>query len=115
MALPAAPSDPPPERRIDSTFRNGSMTVVGVLAGFSLGMLQQWADDPTPWHWADIVALVPMLLGIVMQLRSLKWLLQAESLLYAHYHRAIRQFLWGLGFVATGVTIGVLQDAVMSL
>ena len=104
-------TEPPPEHRIDSTFRNGSMTVVGVLAAFSLGILQQWTDDPTPWHWVDVVAVVPMVLGIVMQLRSLKWLLQADSLVYGNYRRAIRQFLWGLGFVAAGVMVGVLQDA----
>ncbi len=113
---PQPPShDTSPEPQIDSVFRNGSMTVVGVLAAFSLGILQQWTDDPTPWHWADIVAVVPMGVGIVMQLRSLKWLLQPDSLIQANYRRAIRQFLWGLALVSSGVMVGAVQDAFTSI
>lgn len=115
MASEPSPPKPPEEPQIDSVFRNGSMTVVGVLAAFSLGILQQWTDDPTPWHWIDIIAVVPMGVGIVMQLRALKWLLQPDSLIQANYRRAIRQFLWGLALVSSGVMVGVLQDALASI
>ena len=105
---PPGPSQP----RIDATFRNGSMTVVGVLTAFSLGILMQWTDDPTPWHTSDLMVVVPMVAGIVAQLLALKRLLQPDSLEVSRYLRAVRLFLKGLVLLASGVVLGVLQDAI---
>jgi hypothetical protein len=33
-------------QRIDAAFRNGSVTAVGIILGFSLGFLSQWASNP---------------------------------------------------------------------
>lgn len=101
---------PPKADRIDSVFRNGSMTVVGVLAAFSLGILTEWTIDPSPWTLADLAIVTPMVAGIAAQLLALKRLLHPDSLDLAHYSRAIRTFLWGLGLLASGVMIGVIAD-----
>jgi len=106
---------PPKTDRIDSVFRNGSMTVVGVLAAFSLGILTEWTVDPSPWKLGDVAVVAPMVAGIVAQLLALKRLLHPDSLDAAHYGRAIRLFLWGLGLLASGVMIGVIADALASL
>jgi len=102
---------PPKTDRIDSVFRNGSMTVVGVLAAFSLGILTEWTVDPSPWKWADLAVVVPMIFGIAAQLLALKRLLHPDSLQAPVYARAIRLFLWGLGLLAAGVLLGVIADA----
>ena len=104
-----------PDESVDPTFRNGSMTVVGVLAAFSLGILTQWTDDPTPWHVTDLAVVAPMVVGIAAQLVALKRLLHPDSLRIASYSRAIRLFLWGLVLLASGVVIGVAQDAITAL
>lgn len=111
---PKAPRDPP-EARIDATFRNGSMTVVGVLAAFSLGFLTQWTDDPKPWHRIDLAAVLPMVAGTVAQLLALKRLLHPDALRVPYYMRAIRLFLCGLVLLATGVLIGVAHDALTAI
>jgi hypothetical protein len=105
-----ADEQPPKDGRIDSVFRNGSMTVVGVLTAFSLGILTQWTDDPTPWHWIDLIVVAPMVAGTAAQLIALKRLLQPSSLEARVYARAIRMFLWGLSLLAAGVLLGVIQD-----
>lgn len=117
MAAEPAPSTVPrePERTVEATFRNGSMTVVGVLTAFSLGILMQRTDDPTPWHPADVIVVVPMAVGILAQLVALKRLLQPESLEVRHYSRAIRLFLWGVSLLAAGVLFGVIQDAITAV
>ncbi|UNK49138.1 hypothetical protein MNR01_15615 [Lysobacter sp. S4-A87] len=91
------------------------MTVVGVLAAFSLGILTQWTDDPEPWHLTDIGVVTPMVAGIAAQLVALKRLLHPDSLQASQYSRAIRMFLWGLGLLAAGVLIGVIQDGLAAL
>ncbi len=100
----------PQSGQIDSVFRNGSMTVVGVLTAFSLGILTQWTDDPEPWHWIDLIVVAPMVAGIAAQLVALKRLLHPSSLEAPVYSRAIRMFLWGLSLLAAGVLLSVVQD-----
>ena len=56
---------PPPT--IDATFRNGSMTAVGIILGFSLSFITRWGANPVPWQVVDLVAVVPLLAGIAFQ------------------------------------------------
>ena len=37
---------------IDSTFRNGSVTAIGVVLGFSLAFLSHWVEQPGGWESA---------------------------------------------------------------
>jgi hypothetical protein len=98
-------------RDIEAVFRNGSVTAVGVLVGFSLGFLTAWAANPVPWQLHDLFGLVPLAIGIVFQLLSLAALLHPDSLERARYDRAIRLFLIGLVLVSIGVAAVLAVDA----
>ena len=97
--------------RIDAVFRNGSVTVVGVVTGFSLTFLTAWASNPVPWQLHDLAGLVPLAIGIGLQLFALAALLHPNSLERPRYDRAVRLFLTGLGCVAAGVAIVIGIDA----
>jgi hypothetical protein len=96
---------------IQAVFRNGSVTVVGVVAGFSLSFLTAWAANPLPWQFQDIFGIVPLIVGIAFQIFSLSALLHPNSLERARYDRAIRLFLIGLTLVSIGVVIAIGIDA----
>ncbi len=96
---------------IDATFRNGSVAVVGVLSGFSLTFLTAWAANPLPWQLHDLAGLLPLTLGIGLQLVALAALLHPNSLERARYDRAIRIFLAGLLLVGLGVVVVIALDA----
>lgn len=98
------------DERIDATFRNGSITAVGILTGFSLGYVSQWVSDPSPWDIYDLFAVCPMILGIIMQVIALAALLSVSSLYLAHYNRAKATFLIGLCLTAIGMTIAMGLD-----
>lgn len=104
---PAAPEAP---QRIDPTFRNGSVTAIGIILGFSLGFLSQWASNPIAWSRIDIIAALPIVVGIGLQGKAFADLLSTKSLLVANYDRARVLFLWGLGLVAAGVAVAILLD-----
>lgn len=104
------PSTSAPEDKIDATFRNGSVTAVGIILGFSLGFLSQWASNPIAWSAVDIVAAAPIITGIGLQGKAFADLLSTQSLILHHYNRAKRTFLIGLGLVATGVALAILLD-----
>lgn len=99
------------KRDIELLFRNGSVTVVGVLAGFSLAFLTAWAANPLPWQLHDLAGIVPLVVGIGFQVVALAALLHPNSLERARYDRAIRQFLTGLVLVGIGVMIAIALDA----
>jgi hypothetical protein len=99
-----------PEDRIDSTFRNGTVTAVGIILGFSLGFLSQWASNPIAWSKIDILAALPIIGGIGLQGKAFSDLLSPDSLLLSKYERARRCFLLGLALVAAGVGVAILLD-----
>jgi hypothetical protein len=96
--------------RISPEFRNGSLTAVSVIVGFSLSFLSRWAGTPGKWHVADLVAVVLIVAGSAAQIVSLGAMLFVSSMLLANYERAIRIFLVGLTLVAFGVAIALLAE-----
>lgn len=95
---------------IDSTFRNGSLAVIGVVSAFSLGFLSRWAGLPGDWTSSDIVAVIAITIGIALQIKALADMLSIASLVLANYNRAIRLFKIGLILVAIGVLAAIFAD-----
>jgi hypothetical protein len=95
---------------IDPTFRNGSITAVGIILGFSLGLLSQWASNPIDLRLLDTVVAVPIVSGIVLQGKALVDLLSIASLAVVNYDRAKQIFLAGLALVAFGIAAAVMLD-----
>jgi hypothetical protein len=87
----SAPACIPPE------FRNGSLTAISVLVGFSLSFLSRWAGTPGHWHAPDLLAVALIVVGSALQIWALGSMLFVSSLEAANYRRAIRIFLTGLG------------------
>jgi uncharacterized membrane protein len=96
--------------RIDATFRNGSLTAISVIVGFSLSFLNRWAAEPGPWEISDLAAVAATVVGIVLQVSSLASLLSVRSLLLGNYVRAVRLFLIGLAVVSIGVALAIASD-----
>jgi hypothetical protein len=99
-----------PARSIDATFRNGSMTAVGIILGFSLSFITRWGANPVPWHLVDLFAVVPLLAGIAFQIWAFAVLLRPESIQLAVYTRAKNHFLLGLAGVLTGTAAAIVLD-----
>ena len=107
-------NDQSPPEQIEAVFRNGSVTVVGVIVGFSLTYLTSWASNPVPWQLHDLVAIVPLATGVVLQLFALSALLHTNSLERPIYDRAVRLFLIGLVLVCIGLVAAVAVDSILS-
>jgi hypothetical protein len=96
--------------RIDSTFRNGSLTAIGVVVGFSLGFLSSWATSDGEWNRVDLVSVLLLLVGIALEIRALAGMLGVRSLILSRYEWLIRLFMVGLMFTAGGVFLAVFGD-----
>jgi hypothetical protein len=98
------------QQRVDSTFRNGSITAIGVVVGFSLGFLSRWSALPGEWMQTDLVSVASITLGLALQVKALADLLLVSSLQLKRYNRSIRFFLAGLILVGLGVVFAVFAD-----
>jgi hypothetical protein len=100
-----------PTARIDATFRNGSLTAIGIVLGFSLGFTAQWATDDTPWIASDYVAAIALVIGIVLQIKSLAEMLEVNSLEIPVYQKAKNRFMSGLLVTAFGIAMVIIVNA----
>jgi hypothetical protein len=100
----------PEPGRIQATFRNGSITTVGIVLGFSLSFVSAWASSPLPWSRSDLLVVVPLVVGIVLQVIAMAELFSPRALVLANHERARVAFLAGVVLVAAGIAIALLLD-----
>jgi hypothetical protein len=97
---------------IETLFRNGTVTVVGIVLSFSLSFLTQWANNPLPWTLKDVPTVVLIALGIVFQMISLHALLKLSSLKEGAYNKANRIFMIGVAITGSGIVAAIIIDTV---
>lgn len=104
-SLPGAPG-----HLLDPTFRNGSVTAIGVVGGFSLAFLSNWTLMPGRWGGSALVAFVLLALGIAFQLRALAGMLETSSLRRVRYNRLVKIFVTGIYLTAAGVLMALAAE-----
>lgn len=97
---------------IDAIFRNGSITAIGVVIGFSLGFLSRWSALPGEWTHSDLASVALITFGLVLQIKSLADLLLVSCLQLKRYNRSIWIFLTGLILVGIGVLLAIFADII---
>ncbi|HVY19177.1 MAG TPA: hypothetical protein VHA70_03730 [Bauldia sp.] len=101
--------------RIESSFRHGSITAVGVFTAFSLGFLTAWGANPIPWGLKDLLPLTAIAIGVIFEMVALARLLDPQVLEVPRYRAAIRVFLIGMVLVAIGVAAALFVDFITTL
>jgi hypothetical protein len=103
------------EARISETERNGSITALGVLLGFSIAILSEWSNRPGKW---ELVGAIPLFLygsSVALQVLALYRALQVPRETQGQHRRTINLAVIGLivmfaGFLST-IAIDVLDEA----
>ncbi len=98
------------EPLVEMLFRNGTLTVVGIILSFSLTFLSQWAQNPIPWMLIDLPTMLLLSAGIITQGSSLVIFLRHDSLQQRVYDRASKVFLCGLAMTISGVFMAIVID-----
>lgn len=103
------PDSGPP---VSDVFRNGSLTAIGIVVGFSLAFFSSWVFDESPWTWWDVPAFLFMGAGVAYQMVALFQLLRPDSVDRPKYLRTIKLFRAGLIIFASGVALDRILDGV---
>lgn len=100
---------------VEMLFRNGTLTVVGILLSFSLTFVTQWAHNPLPWDLFDLPTILLLIAGIGFQAYALVVFLRHDSLRRLVYDHGAKCFITGICLTAAGVIGAVVIDFVQIL
>lgn len=104
---------------ISDEHRNGSITAIGIVLGFSLSFLASWSLDEQPWNFWSLPVLAFLSAGIALQMKALYDLLRLPNIkgskhTTAYHNKAALLFLLGTCSVFVAflllVAIGVYSD-----
>lgn len=95
---------------LTDTQRNGSITGIGIVLGFSLTFCGQWSLGSETWHYWSVLPLGFALPGILLQLRALFRVLSLPMITLDDHKSMGKLFLWGVMLVLSGYIIGVVVD-----
>jgi hypothetical protein len=90
--------------------RNGSITGIGIVLGFSLTFTGQWSLGAGAWRWYSAAALGVAVCGIVMQLRALFTMFELPSVTTEVHGRAVRGFKLGVVLMLVAFGLHVFLD-----
>lgn len=96
--------------QVTDTQRNGSITGIGIVLGFSLTFTGQWSLGSGKWHVAQAVAMGVALTGIILQISALLGGLDLPPSSVKLHSGTIRKFKCGVILVLLAFVIHVLAD-----
>lgn len=103
------------EQLVEMLFRNGTLTVSGILLSFSLSFVTQWANNPIPWLLTDLPTVVLLSAGIVCQIIALVKLLRHDFVKRSMYDKATRYMVAGVALTGGGVISAMVIDLIKLL
>ncbi|HYK35164.1 hypothetical protein [Alloacidobacterium sp.] len=91
-------------------YRQGIITAITVLLGFSLLFMRFWNFElPGAWSASAVIAALLMALSIVLQMVTLWRSLQIEDDDESEYHKTLRWFLSSVVVLMVGVILSFLS------
>ena len=104
-ALPPEPRAPLPQG-----YRQGIITAITVLLGFSLAFVRFWGfEAPGPWGLRSIFSTAPVLIAIALQLVALFRSLRLEDDNPVEYRRTVVWFLVSALALVLGLLIAAFE------
>lgn len=107
------PVPPPPPPTVPAGFRQGIITAITVLLGFSLAFWRFWGFESTGrWSSLSILAGACLLLAVALQIVALFRALRIEDDAVPEYRRTVRWFIASAIALLIGLA-GAMIDAAL--
>jgi len=95
-------------------YRQGLITAITVLLGFSLTFLRFWAfEAPGQWAWVSIVSTGTSIVAIVLQLVALFRSLRLEDHEPTEYRKTVRWFIASAIALLLGLSSAMIESSVL--
>lgn len=108
MDAPASPTRPLPEG-----YRQGLITAITVLLGFSLAFVRFWGlEAPGRWSFSSLISTGAALVAVVLQLIALIRSLRLEDNEEAEYRRTVRWFVASAVALLVGFLFALIEASI---
>jgi len=95
-------------------YRQGLITAITVLLGFSLSFLRFWGlEAPGSWTWRSIISTGVSILAIVLQLVALFRSLQVEDRSVIEYRKTVRWFICSAIALLLGLLLALVEFSML--
>lgn len=109
---PHTPTPLPPT--VPSGFRQGIITAITVLLGFSLAFWRFWGfESPGYWSRGSLAAAACLILAVALQILALFRALRVEDDSIPEYRRTVRWFIASAIALLAGLTIAMMDAALI--
>jgi uncharacterized membrane protein YidH (DUF202 family) len=111
VSPPPAP-EPPPRKPLPIGYRQGIISAITVLLGFSLLFLRYWSfEAPGEWSVASSLAALLLALAILLELVALWRSLRIEDDDEDEYRKTLRWFMASIGALMASLLLAALTAA----
>jgi hypothetical protein len=111
---PPTPGAAQPSRPVPEGYRQGLITAITVLLGFSLTFLRFWGfEAPGQWALRSVISTGTSLVAIVLQLVALFRSLRIEDQEECEYRKTVRWFIASAIALLLGLLFAVLEFALL--
>lgn len=112
--LPQTPPHVPAPSVVPSGFRQGIITAITVLLGFSLAFWRFWGfESPGYWSVRSLAAALCLILAVALQILALFRALRLEDDSIPEYRKTVRWFIASAIAMLIGLTIAMLDAALV--
>jgi hypothetical protein len=106
---PTPPKQPRARAPLPAGYRQGIISAITVLLGFSLLFLRYWSfEAPGEWTVASLIAAALLALAILLELVALWRSLQPEDDDEPEYRKTLRWFLVSIGVLLISLLLAAL-------
>jgi hypothetical protein len=107
---PPPARDPPPRKPLPVGYRQGVISAITVLLGFSLLFLRYWSfEAPGQWAVASTLAALLLALAVLLQLVALWRSLRIEDDDESEYRITLRWFAVSIGALLVSLLLAALS------
>lgn len=108
----SVPPQPPAPQVVPSGFRQGIITAITVLLGFSLAFWRFWGlEAPGRWGTLAILAAAALLIAVALQIVALFRALRIEDDAVAEYRQTVRWFIGSAVALLVGLAVAMVDAA----
>ncbi|PMS35336.1 hypothetical protein B0G57_10547 [Trinickia symbiotica] len=109
---PVTPKTRPAPRIVPPGYRQGIITAITVLLGFSLAFWRFWGFESSGrWTLRSILAALPLVIAVCLQIFALFRSLRVEDDEVPEYRKTVRWFLASAAALLIGLLIAIVDAA----
>lgn len=113
-ANPPTPEAARPPRPVPQGYRQGLITAITVLLGFSLAFLRFWGfEAPGQWALRSVISTGTSIVAVVLQLVALFRSLRIEDEDEREYRKTVRWFMASAIVLLLGLLFAVVEFALL--